>query len=258
MSQLLGIPAFWNPLGQARWPSLNEQQVVVARVSLLPWAKQAHLLFDVLSLAQRQFSLSIKHPHKRLQSLLGRVLVQHLVSHYRQCAPQQIRWGHTALGKPFVSAENSTDIHINLSHSGDYVVVAISSDYEMGVDLERERDLSDCLGLAERFLHLEDWNYLASLTDIVQRKLFFKLWSRHEAVLKAEGTGWAGGSGHGKLRLMNIDAPDPTLSPVHLEAGNFLLYDLPFEEGYAAALAIHGTPSYIHCHDWTQHLDAQF
>ena len=54
-------------------------------------------------------------------------------------------------GKPYISGDN---IHYNISHSGDYVVCAVSN-HEIGVDIQKVT--GDHMKLAKRFFHPMEW-----------------------------------------------------------------------------------------------------
>lgn len=75
----------------------------------------------------------------------------------------------------------------NLSHAGDYAVLAVS-DQEVGVDVERWRK-ADTAALAKRFYHPEEQAHLSAAVDPVER--FFTIWSLKESYMKALGRGFA-------------------------------------------------------------------
>lgn len=75
----------------------------------------------------------------------------------------------------------------NLSHAGDYAVLAVS-DQPVGVDIERWRR-ADTSALSKRFYHPEEQAALAAAADPVER--FFTIWSLKESYVKALGTGFS-------------------------------------------------------------------
>ena len=80
-------------------------------------------------------------------------------------------------GKPYLPEH--PDIHFNLSHSGNWVVLAVG-DHEVGVDLERTDRNVDRTALAKRHFTPEE---LASGED------FFAIWTAKESYLKYLGVG---------------------------------------------------------------------
>ena len=86
-------------------------------------------------------------------------------------------------GKPYFPG---TDIHFNISHSGDYKVLAIA-ETPVGVDIEKVRKAD--LRVAKRFCENE-YNYI---TQKDSEHRFFEIWTKKEAYLKYKGTGLSGG-----------------------------------------------------------------
>jgi len=86
----------------------------------------------------------------------------------------------TAEGKLFLPGDERK---FNLSHSGDYVVLAVS-DREVGVDIEKQDDRH--LDVAKRVFQTGELAWMAE--DPVKR--FFCLWSLKESVMKATGLGF--------------------------------------------------------------------
>lgn len=82
---------------------------------------------------------------------------------------------------------NNDSIHFNLSHSGKYVMCAIS-DKPVGCDVEKIESIS--LKVAEKFFSSKETADILSCKDINQQKdLFFRYWTLKESYLKAIGKG---------------------------------------------------------------------
>ena len=89
-------------------------------------------------------------------------------------------------GKPRV--DGCPGVHFNLSHSGDYVLCALS-DAEVGVDIERRAAAR--LAVARRFFHPAELADLERLSGPERDARFFDYWSAKEAFLKYLGAGLA-------------------------------------------------------------------
>ena len=74
----------------------------------------------------------------------------------------------------------------NLSHSGDYVVCAVSNG-EVGVDIQKWVPYKE--RTAERFFAKEEWELLQEKDEQERTELFYRLWSRKEAYGKYTGQG---------------------------------------------------------------------
>lgn len=89
-------------------------------------------------------------------------------------------------GKPLpISGEK----HFNLSHSGDYVVLAIANS-EVGVDIEKIRPCHDAI--VKKYFNIKQKDEMLLAGDDKQNrdKMFTKIWTGFEAMLKLKGTGF--------------------------------------------------------------------
>lgn len=85
-------------------------------------------------------------------------------------------------GKP--TADN--DLHFNISHSGDYVLFALS-DREIGCDIEKARDINP-EKLGKIVFCDNEMTAIKNSADKLQ--CFFDLWTRKESLLKCIGKGF--------------------------------------------------------------------
>ncbi len=88
-----------------------------------------------------------------------------------------------SLGKPFLQNEKGEKMCISVSHSGDFVMCAVS-DKEIGVDIEKQRKVK--LKTAEKFSENEK-KYIFSAEN--PETAFFKVWTFKESYLKTVGIG---------------------------------------------------------------------
>ena len=91
-------------------------------------------------------------------------------------------------GKPYF--DNYPDIYFSLSHSGDYVICAISEE-EVGADIQEHREMKS--GIAARFFSEEDKKNMeqagASRGEKFSAELFYRMWAVKEAHMKLTGMG---------------------------------------------------------------------
>jgi 4'-phosphopantetheinyl transferase len=83
-------------------------------------------------------------------------------------------------------------LHFNVSHSGGALALAVSRSQPLGVDLEHGRRPRRALELAQRFFAAHEAEALQRLPESEQQTAFLRLWTRKEALVKAEGSGIAG------------------------------------------------------------------
>lgn len=87
-------------------------------------------------------------------------------------------------GKPHI--RDNADFHYNLSHSGNWVVIAYGGS-RVGVDVEGLRLVRDYEALARRYFAPEEQAWCAEGEDLSRR--FLEVWTGKESYLKYMGTG---------------------------------------------------------------------
>lgn len=117
----------------------------------------------------------VTHPHKRLQHLAGRFLLQYL---YPDFPYDLIRIADTR--KPYLPSEQ---YHFSISHCGDYAAAVVSRDKRVGVDIEIPVEKIRRIG--RKFLSNAEIDAFEDI-DIDQLTV---LWSAKEAVYKWYGAG---------------------------------------------------------------------
>ncbi|MCD6091871.1 MAG: 4'-phosphopantetheinyl transferase superfamily protein, partial [Bacteroidales bacterium] len=99
--------------------------------------------------------------------------------------PMKIEFDYNEHEKPFLKGYPKA--HFNISHSGDYVVVAFS-DCAVGIDIEKNK--GDRLKVAKRFFTKEELEDLFAYSGIEKQiDYFYQLWTLKESYMKAIGKG---------------------------------------------------------------------
>ncbi len=118
----------------------------------------------------------------KLRGLFADLLIRHLIMQRVGLDHKDISFGTNEYGKPYLI--DFDDFHFNISHSGEWVVVAID-DRPVGVDVEEIQDID--LDIAK--------NYFSDIEhrDLMAKKnpndYFFTLWSLKESYIKILGKG---------------------------------------------------------------------
>jgi 4'-phosphopantetheinyl transferase len=118
----------------------------------------------------------------KLRFVVSRGALRCLLSKYTNQPATAIKFVISANKKPYIHQQN---LKYNVSHSGDWVLIAISNT-EVGIDTE-EIDLSFSYKeiLADNFSK-DEINYIAHQDSV---NSFFLLWTRKEALTKATAIG---------------------------------------------------------------------
>ena len=135
-----------------------------------------------LSAPEREWMLAIKVPQRRLQMVSARILArQALFAHFpAQSGPIQISAGDNQapqlVGFP--------GVHLNLSHSRDYVACLIDTT-PCGVDIERTDKIRDFEGIAAKTFTPSQCQRLQALEAKERQARFYQFWCAYEAKLKS-------------------------------------------------------------------------
>jgi phosphopantetheinyl transferase len=133
----------------------------------------------------------ITHPHKRLQHLAGRFMLQELYPYFPY---ELIRIADTR--KPFLSNEA---YHFSISHCAEYAAAIVSLTQRVGIDVELTTSKME--RIAPKFLHHEEQQLLLDTKKLLQSQfpghplnndpwlLHTLSWSVKEAVYKWFGLG---------------------------------------------------------------------
>jgi len=163
--------------------------------------------------------------------------------------PASLAFRRNAHGKPSLEGAGE-GLGFNLSHSGDWMLVAVARGRQVGVDIERVNARRPLRRLAERFFAPGEREALRAVPDAGLAEAFYTCWTRKEAYLKARGEGL-----HFPLGAFEVSvSPEaPALLRVEgepEEAGRWSVRDVPVPEGYAGAVVVEGREWRLECGDW--------
>lgn len=106
-----------------------------------------------------------------------------LLLNYALKSSEPVEWETDGNGKLYVP---DSQYYVNLSHSGDYAVCAVS-DSEVGVDIQKI--VAANMKLAKRFFTEEECKFIEEAKNPDNE--FYRLWTRKESLVKAAGKGLA-------------------------------------------------------------------
>jgi len=142
---------------------------------------------DVKKYAQRATLEKIdsyKSLKNKQRKLIGEMLAFKGLEDCFKLKKEDIVFTYGEKGKPML--KDSVDMFFNISHSGEWVVCAVS-DKEVGLDIELIKDAK--MKVANRFFSPSEIEVLNSLDGVAQNVQFFTLWTAKESYLKYLGTG---------------------------------------------------------------------
>jgi 4'-phosphopantetheinyl transferase len=241
----------WQPAAQP--PTLTIDEVHVWRIALEVGEAMLALLRDILADDERQRAERFHFEKDRRHFTAGRGALRILLAGYLGRRPEEVRFAYSNYGKPrLADSDNRGHLRFNLTHSHGLALLAVTRGRDIGVDVERLRDMEhDGEPLAGRFFSPREAAVLRSLPPAMRREAFFHCWTRKEAYIKANGKGLS-------LPLDQFDVSLHPAEPAALlatqhdppEARRWSLRSLLPSEGYVGALAVEGHSWQLWCGEW--------
>lgn len=227
-----GSASSWHIVDAAARPGPREVLLVrleaqSARPSLdaaLSWLSQ-----EELARAER-----LRVPLAREEFVLARACLHALLGAALACDGRAIAFTTGSAGRPSVAAPPAARIDFNVTHSRGLILIALSRDAAVGVGIEAIDPAIEALELSQRNFAPDEQHAIASAPDEATRaRIFFRLWTRKEAVLKAHGGGL----------LLGLDSFSVLEQAAELRvhcggAQPWFVRDLDVPPGFSAALAL--------------------
>lgn len=188
---------------------------------------------------ERRRAARYRHEPDRRRFALTRSVLRELLGGYVGVPPGMLRFSALERGRPELTGPQR--ISFNVSHSGDYALIVVSSGRTVGIDIEYNDPQLEWRSLVP--LVCTEWEQciLDGLPKQMQGQVFFRCWSAKEAILKALGLGIT----EGLLALEVNPSLDRAQSP-HIgsdrrfaEAASFRYLWLNDFPGYTACVAYH-------------------
>ena len=227
---------------------LENHQVDIWRISLDLYPASAQWAESTLSADESARAKCFYFEKDRRRYTLTHACLRDILSHYLRCRHHELTFSIDQYRKPFLS---NCDLQFNLSHSGDYILIAVAHKRKVGVDVEHFRINLELEKIAKRFFSPMEHEEFSTVPDEQKMTAFFNCWTRKEAYIKAHGLGMS-------MPLSSFDvslAPNETTSlratrPDAAEASKWTLLSLDVQPGYAGAIAVQGKYLEFRLWDW--------
>ena len=166
-----------------------------------------------------------------------RSLLRSILGHYLKTEPSEVSLAYELLGKPRLASPDGSPPppHFSFSHSRGLAVCAVSRFAPLGVDVEKLRPMPEMDEIGAAFCSVGENAEINAAPPEGKLEVFFRLWTRKEAYLKATGEGIAG-----NLAQLDCSAAPPGWSFVPLSPA----------PGFVGALACASAAIRTHCWQW--------
>ncbi|KAJ2951871.1 hypothetical protein O0L34_g4114 [Tuta absoluta] len=127
-------------------------------------------------------------------SLIGRLMMRKFVHISSSMPYEEIRFGRDDKGKPILLGAGDSIVNFNVSHQGDYVVLA-GSTKSVGIDVMKvepppNKNIPEYFRIMNRQFSTSEWRTIRSYhTEMEQIACFYRLWCLKESYVKNIGIG---------------------------------------------------------------------
>lgn len=220
------------------------------------WATLDHDLSAVARL-ERELSAEERSRRARLYRVedrnaytIARGILRTILASYVALAPSEVLLVYGPHGKPRL-ADGNTWLQFNLSHSHGLLLIGLTHDRPIGIDVERVREDLAFGEIARRFFAVEEQIGLAACSGVQQAQAFFQYWTCKEAFLKASGIGLSRPLDSFAVDCTSADAPRllrDNADPWAPDA--WALWVIEPVAGYIGALATRGRVARLTAFTW--------
>jgi 4'-phosphopantetheinyl transferase len=213
-----------------------EATIDIWRIDLDSESNSGLNLDEILSTEERNRAERFLFPRDAFRFRFCRAMLRLGLALYLQETPQKIALATNRHGKPRLA--DSSALHFNVTHSDGLGLIAFTRVGEVGIDVEAVQRDVEALDIASaHFTRNETALIAAAQKPQEQTRIFLRLWTRKEAVLKAAGCGILRG-------LNTVDVSEQPVSLVRLGGAPeettgdcWRVQDLEQIDGFAGAVA---------------------
>jgi 4'-phosphopantetheinyl transferase len=209
-------------------PGAGEADALI--LDIAPWAGQATVLAPLLDAREQQRAARFHYQRDRERYILAHAFWRVVLGGCLDCEPEAVPLARSSSGQPQLPG---TPLATSLSHSGDWVAVAVSGAVAVGIDIEQAPSRMALDDLATAICTLAEAMDIRQVPEPLREQALLQLWTRKEALLKAFGTGLLESP-----TALDVSASTRLAAPAELNLPTFRLQDLAVTEGGAAALAV--------------------
>jgi 4'-phosphopantetheinyl transferase len=174
---------------EPRSPSRGRAQVFVAEVASLTTSIEASCE-AALSEDERARCQRFLFERDRRSYRLSHALLRHVLSWCEPRAPSSWTFVEGEHGRPEIARGTAaTGLRFSLSHTEGAAVVAVTTEDDLGVDIERVRTTVSMTEIASAAFTPDERRELDALSGAVRWSRFFEQWTLKESYIKAIGTG---------------------------------------------------------------------
>ena len=220
-------------------PELGKNSIHIWGIHLPDIQGRLDDLHEVLCEKEQKKAARFYSEADRKSSISARGALRLLLSGYTSVPPGEVEFRYLETGKPYVEG---SAIDFNVSHSGEWVVLAFGRNRQIGVDVEKIKRDMDVEAIATRYFTPEETALIKRSDD--SHSIFFQLWARKEAYVKACGSALFRELSTFSVPLENGELPDRGVKD------GWIFHRLEAGSKYAAAVVSDKKMDAVPCYDF--------
>jgi len=215
-------------------PRLSADAIHIWGVHIPDMLEQIPSLKGILSADECAKAARFHRESDRRSSIAARGALRVLLAGYTGISSSEIAFRYTDNGKPHVT---DSKVAFNVSHSGEWVVLAFGHDRSIGVDIEQIKQAMGVKAIASRYFSEQELEWVEKADN--PHKVFFQLWARKEAYVKA-----CGSTLFSEIKRVSVPIEDEA------EQNGWFFHNLEAGSKYAAAMVTDKPVLGIPCYDF--------
>jgi 4'-phosphopantetheinyl transferase len=170
--------------------SIAGREIHVWDVALDAAGVKAESMASYLAASELERAEGFRFARDRRRFVLSHGWLRLLLSAYTGVGPAKLAFTFGPEGKPSLADMGSVpEVHFNLSHAHERMLLAVTRGQRVGVDLEYVRPPADGAGVARAICSAREYAVLTRLAGEAWLNAFFTYWICKEAFVKACGVG---------------------------------------------------------------------
>lgn len=142
----------------------------------LPIEVKFHEQFkSTLSADELEHAAKFRFEKDQNQFIASRGGLRNILSQYLNIFPQNFMFSYTEYKKPFLA---DSGINFNVSHSGEYIIYAMTRGGAIGIDIEKINLDMDFISMAKIMFSENEYRDFLLLTQEEQPLAFYRLWTK--------------------------------------------------------------------------------
>lgn len=217
---------------------LGDRCLHLWRARISEFSTAAPQLMGLLSGEERARARHYRFLAPRERFVIGRGLLRLLLSRYADRPAMDLRLAVKPDGKPVLAESDLGWLQFNVTHTDDLLLILLSRDHDVGVDVEAVRSPSGEAHVADLLLDESERSHVMNLPPASRARCLLGWWTLTEALGKAAGVGLVGALPWARLALESDTGRPCTHQRISDGDRWYAAQSIEPADGYVGALAI--------------------